>query len=52
MSEPCWPVVPEHIASFLSRNFVHVRHLDAAFDSVEECEDLIINCLRVSRDGG
>ena len=36
-----WPSVPEHIASFLSRNFVHVRHLDAAFDSLEDCEELI-----------
>ena len=38
MMDPGWPVVPEFIASFLSRNFVHARHLDAAFDTLEECE--------------
>ena len=43
MNETNWPSVPEYIASFLSRNFVHVRHLDAAFDSMEECEDLIVS---------
>ena len=29
------------IALFLSRNFVHARHLDAAFNTLEECERLI-----------
>jgi len=41
MSDPSWPVVPDYIASFLSRNFIHSRHLDAAFDTLEECEGLI-----------
>ena len=43
MNETAWPSVPEYIASFLARNFVHARDLDAAFDSLEECEDLIVS---------
>ena len=41
MSDPDWPDVPPHVLAFISRNFKHVRHLDAAFDTLEDCEGLI-----------
>ena len=41
MVEPEWPVVPDHILAFISNNFRHGRHLDAAFDTLDECEGLI-----------
>ena len=41
MVEPDWPIVPDHVLAFISNNFRHSRHLDAAFDSLDECEGLI-----------
>ena len=41
MAEPEWPLVPDHVLAFISNNFKHGRHLDAAFDTLDDCEELV-----------
>ena len=41
MVEPEWPLVPDHVLAFISNNFKHSRHLDAAFDTLDDCEGLV-----------